>query len=129
MLLNYTFVLISSAGKYNGKDIEEAYEIDSFADLLVDFFKAWATSNWGDDAAKKTFAVEKEPRYLAGVERFLVKHNGPYILGNEPSYADFKLLSVLLDTKSDLSSYPHIKTFSEAIRSRPGVQKYLSTLA
>ncbi|KAI9598824.1 glutathione S-transferase [Syncephalis fuscata] len=117
-------------GKYDGADSEETYAVDAFSDLVTDFRFTWSIGHWGEDeAAKKAFKEEKLPRFLSSINRYLAKTSGPYIIGDEPTYADFKLLATLLDTKPDIDGHPHIKTFSEAIRARPGVVKYLNTLA
>ncbi|KAI8056646.1 glutathione S-transferase [Syncephalis plumigaleata] len=123
-------VLARQLGKYGGNNDYETYEIDSYADLLNDFTKAWIASNWGDENVKAKYAKEQQPRYLDGVNRFLAQHEGPYLLGNEISYADFKLQTILMDIKlASFDDYPNIKAFSEAIRARSGVAKYISTRA
>jgi glutathione S-transferase len=115
-----------SLGKYGGANDDEAYEVDAFADLVADFRLAWYLGNWGDEKAKKMYEEEKRERFLTSINRYLTKTSGPYILGNEPSYADFSLLGILLDAKPDIDAYPHIKIFTEAIKARPGVAKYLN---
>jgi glutathione S-transferase len=121
-------VLARRLGKYGGNNEDEVYEIDSFADMLNDFSMAWARSHWGDAADKAKYINEHQPRYLSGVERFLARKEGPYILGHEISYADFNLQATLMNTKiTSFDEYPHIKAFSEAIRARSGVAKYIST--
>ncbi|KAI8056647.1 glutathione S-transferase [Syncephalis plumigaleata] len=123
-------VLARHLGKYGGNNDYEAYEIDSYADLLNDYNKAWGVAHWGDDNDKAKFVNEQQPRYLDGVNRFLAQHEGPYLLGNEISYADFKLQTILMDAKlTSFDDYPNIKAFSEAIRARSGVAKYMSTRA
>jgi glutathione S-transferase len=121
-------VLAHHLGKYCGNNEDEAYELDSFVDMLNDFSLAWARSHWGDAADKAKSINEHQPRYLAGVERSLARREGPYILGHEISYADFKLQATLMNTKiTSFYEYPHIKAFSEAIYARSGVAEYIST--
>jgi glutathione S-transferase len=103
--------------------------VDAFADLVTDFRNVWWLGSSGDDKAKQIYAEERLPRFLTSISRYLAKTNGPYILGNEPSYADFSFLNILLDAKPDIDEYPHIKTFTEAIKARPGVAKFLSEQA
>ncbi|RKP27085.1 glutathione S-transferase [Syncephalis pseudoplumigaleata] len=123
-------VLVRHLGKYGGNDEDEAYEIDSFADLVADYHSAWSRAHWSDDDSIKTYyRDESRPRLLAGIDRFLARRKGgPYLLGDTPSYADFMLLAVLLDDKPPaLEGYPHLKAFSEAMRQRPGIVRYLTT--
>ncbi|KAI8055854.1 hypothetical protein BDF22DRAFT_617429 [Syncephalis plumigaleata] len=87
-------------GKYDGATSEESYEVDAFADLIVDFRNAWVHANWSDDKkVKKTNVEEKHERFLKSINNYLAKTSGPYIIGNEPTYADFSLLGILLDAK------------------------------
>jgi glutathione S-transferase len=102
--------------------------VDAFSDLAADLSTTWSTAHFGDEAAKKVYNEEKLPRFLASVDRYLAQRDGPYILGNEPTYADFKLYATLLDIQPDATKLPHLKAFLAAARARPGVKSHLSTV-
>ena len=109
-------------GKYDGTTPEDIYFVDAFADLANDFRSAWVGARHGDDAAKKTYNEEKAPRFLASVDRYLAQRDGPYIIGNEPTYADFLVYALLTDAQPDTSNLPHIQTFLETFSARPAVK-------
>jgi glutathione S-transferase len=98
--------------------------VDAFADLLADLRTAGVTARFGDEAAKKTYNEEKEPRFLASIDRYLAQRNGPYIIGNEPTYADFIAYALLVDIQPDTANLPHIKTFLESLGARPAIKNF-----
>ena len=111
-------------GKYNGTTPEDIYFVDAYADLIADFRNAWGIARRGDETEKKTYNEEKEPRFLASVDRYLAQRNGPYIIGNEPTYADFLVYALLADAHPDTTNLPHIKTFLETFSARPAVKTF-----
>ncbi|RKP25046.1 glutathione S-transferase [Syncephalis pseudoplumigaleata] len=116
-------------GKYEGSDPESVYFVDSFGDLLADLHQAWGAAYFGKDNVVQTFTEEHVPRYRTSINSYLAKHDGPYLLGDEPTYADFKLLALLHDIKDLSDGSPHMSQFMDAMQARPGVSKYMSTLA
>ncbi|KAI9340210.1 putative glutathione S-transferase [Obelidium mucronatum] len=107
-------------GKYGGSNDEEAYKLDQFSDVAID----WRFS----------FAKEKEthpqaiPRFYNTFENLLA---GPFVLGEEFSYADAILYQALQDDGSlgneeRLAAYPRLQKFIAALEARPRIAAYLS---
>lgn len=82
-------------GKYSGSTPEQEYLVDQVADEAIDAITAWVRLVLGSDEEYKTRYLERlQPGYLASFERFLKKHTGPFVLGDDFSYADCSLYQV-----------------------------------
>ncbi|KAI8062831.1 glutathione S-transferase [Gilbertella persicaria] len=121
-------------GKYQGKDEDEAQLVDAYADSLLDDIFRWVAASFGGiEQLTKKYNNTDRPQSLQSYEQVLGGNQGPYLLGEEVSYADFLLYHYLEDDgfvfeASDLkSTHPHLATFIEAIQSRPNLKKYLAT--
>ncbi|RKP10762.1 hypothetical protein THASP1DRAFT_4322, partial [Thamnocephalis sphaerospora] len=80
-------------GKYAGKTAEDAYLVDAFSDMVNDWSVAAFRYVFGkDEDHNKRYPNELLPKYLDSAERFLsLNEQGPYLLGEGISYADFIL--------------------------------------
>lgn len=85
----------------------------------------------GDKALPKSYKEEYLPQQLELWNTILSnRKKGPYILGDEVSYADFGLYHILeSDNKEmqfDVDKYPKIQAFAHAIEARPNIVKYFA---
>ena len=77
------------------------------------------------------------PRFLQGMETHLKTHDlsktGPYILGENVTYADFVIYQILHDenlTKDGsvgLKDYPRLTQLLDAVESRPNIEAFLQS--
>ncbi|KAI9340212.1 putative glutathione S-transferase [Obelidium mucronatum] len=112
--------LSKKIGKYGGANDEEAFKVDQVSDVYVD----WRFS-WAKDAAGHPAAI---PRFYSTIEKLL--GSGPFVLGNELSYADIAVYQLLHDDGSlgnveRLLPYPNMRKFVAAFESRPRIAAYL----
>ncbi|RCI04010.1 hypothetical protein CU098_011149 [Rhizopus stolonifer] len=120
--------------KYQGKDEDEAQLVDAYADTVTDDITRWAAANFrGIEQLTQKYNEVDRPQAFETYERILGSKPGPYLLGEEVSYADFFLYHYLEDDASAFeasdfkSTHPHLAAFIEAIQNRPNLKKYLAT--
>ncbi|KAI9340211.1 glutathione S-transferase [Obelidium mucronatum] len=102
-------------GKYGGSTDEEAYKLDQFSDVITDWRFSFRSN------------PETIPRFYNTFENLL---KGPFVLGEDFSYADALLYQALFDGKSlgneeQLAPYPRLRKFVDAFEARPKIAKYL----
>ncbi|KAJ3011026.1 UNVERIFIED_CONTAM: hypothetical protein HDU68_001862, partial [Siphonaria sp. JEL0065] len=107
-------------GKYGGSNDLEAYKLDQFSDVAID----WRFSF----AKQRDIHPVAIPRFYNTFENLLV---GPFILGEEFSYADAILYQALHDdgslgNESRLAEYPKLQKFVAAFEARPRIAEYLA---
>ncbi|KAI8091460.1 glutathione S-transferase [Gilbertella persicaria] len=118
----------------DGKDEDEAQLVDAYADTVTDDITRWAAANFrGIEQLTQKYNEVDRPQAFETYERILGSKPGPYLLGEEVSYADFFLYHYLEDDASAFeasdfkSTHPHLAAFIEAIQNRPNLKKYLAT--
>jgi glutathione S-transferase len=118
-------------GKYGGRNEEEAHLVDAYTDIVMDWAGKWAEALFGSNAeeALKTYKETTIPEFMNTFEDILSDTEGPYLLGQEISYADFALYHLLEDDGSaiDASTHPRLTAFVQAIENRPNIKAYLAT--
>ncbi|KAI9487055.1 MAG: glutathione S-transferase [Benjaminiella poitrasii] len=117
-------------GKYDGKTDEEKYLVDNYADTMADWYIKWVNSQFSkDEEASKKYKEEYLVEQLNRHEKYLSKSTGPYLLGDEPTYADFYLFHTLEDNDMpiDAERFPHLTAFVKAFGNRPNMKKYLAS--
>lgn len=119
-------------GQYEGQDDEENQILDAYTDMVNDWIQRWVKVTFNDPAEDlvKTYREETAPKTFKTWNDILADKNGPYILGERISYADFVLFHMLEDdTFIEIcpKTYPHLSTFFETMKNRPNLKKYLAT--
>ncbi|KAI8885307.1 glutathione S-transferase [Backusella circina FSU 941] len=131
--------LAKKLGKYDGKDDDEIQLVDAISDAVGDWYGQWGLAVWGGQTTPEggETPVEKYNRetFPASVKEFdavLGKTSGPYLLGDEPTYADFMLYHVVDDSKvtgaPSIADFPNMDKFVKAIESRPNLKDYIASL-
>uniref|UniRef100_A0ABM5GG75 glutathione transferase n=2 Tax=Pogona vitticeps TaxID=103695 RepID=A0ABM5GG75_9SAUR len=128
-ILNYI------AAKYNlyGKDIKEKALIDMYFEGAMDLSEMimLLIVKPADVKQKETTTVLEKAnnRYFPVFEKVLKNHGQDFLVGNQLSKADVKLLETILEVeelKADaLSSFPLLKAFKERISNIPTIKKFL----
>ncbi|XP_072856657.2 glutathione S-transferase isoform X1 [Pogona vitticeps] len=123
------------AAKYNlyGKDIKERALIDMYFEGAMDLSEMimLLIVKPADVKPKETTTVLEKAnnRYFPVFEKVLKNHGQDFLVGNQLSKADVKLLETILEVeelKADaLSSFPLLKAFKERISNIPTIKKFL----
>ncbi|KAK9765489.1 hypothetical protein K7432_006142 [Basidiobolus ranarum] len=123
-LLRY---IAGKLGTHKGRTLEEDLFIDSVSDFVVDWRASWAA---GLQSPKdRAQHVENElPGYLDIVEKLLGKHEGPFALNDNFTYADIMIYQIVHDEEilGKLERYPHLKQLQEAVEARPRLVQYFA---
>lgn len=121
-------------GKYIPiNDPEEEYLADAYSDLYLDWRTKWvdACIFQRQDAIDK-YNDQIRPFQYANWNNILGDKGGPYVLGQEITYVDFMLYSMLRDDsqlKFDAEKYPNIAKFVKTFEARPSLVEYFSSIA
>ncbi|KAJ5688689.1 glutathione S-transferase [Penicillium macrosclerotiorum] len=113
-------------GKYNGETNSEKYNVDAVADIYIDWRSRWvANLTEKKDEYKDDFV----PKYYQLIGQYYSDHEGPYLLGNKITYADFAIYQSIDNDKRTgtlPSNLPEaLVKFKEAFEGRPNVAKYI----
>ncbi|SNB62326.1 glutathione S-transferase [Arboricoccus pini] len=81
------------------------------------------------------FIATRMPKYLGYFERLLMRSDGPYLLGQEHSYADLSLFQIVQglsyafpsSMRRQASAYPLLTALGERLSQRPRLHAYLSS--
>ncbi|ORZ24251.1 class gamma glutathione S-transferase 2 [Absidia repens] len=128
--------LSKQLGKYNGDNDEESYRLDTVADVTRDHFGSYAPLFKSTDEEKIKEHFEKDTKkYLAAYNNIYAQTEGPFILGEKISYADFLVYHNIDDDRNawkhtDLleKEYPHVAKFGKAFTQRPNLVNYFASL-
>ncbi|KAG1189204.1 hypothetical protein G6F36_004074 [Rhizopus arrhizus] len=116
--------------KYHGSNEEENYILDVVSDVTNDWFENMKNAFFGDEEKKKHHAKVQTPSWLIKFENYYSDcKEGPYVLGNKITYADFLVYHLIEDdgARDLLDDYPNLKLFAEAFEERPNIKKYLAS--
>ncbi|CEJ82283.1 hypothetical protein VHEMI02359 [[Torrubiella] hemipterigena] len=115
--------------KYDGATDEEKYEVDLVSDLYVDWRAGWAGALGASDEVKEAYAKKTSPQFWELVGTHYDRTTGPFLLGDDISYADFAVYQAYSDdsiTKTIPETLPaSIIKFKEAFEARPTLAAYL----
>ncbi|TGO22979.1 hypothetical protein BPAE_0148g00090 [Botrytis paeoniae] len=126
-------------GAYDGKNKDEKYWADAICDVVVDwralFISAFFSDNQKEDYPKHQQGDRK--KYLNAIETHLkrseLSKKGPFIIGNEITYADMALYQLLHDEsltkdgRKGLKEYPRLVQLVDAVENRPNIKKFLNS--
>lgn len=116
-------------GQYEGSNEKEVQLLDAYSDMIMDWAFRWAIGVFGDEAQLKAYKETHAVNNYKNFEEILSDNEGPFLLGDKISYADFILYHMIEDDGSaiDAASQPHLSAFINAIENRPNLKKYLAT--
>ncbi|KAJ2980732.1 hypothetical protein NQ176_g2465 [Zarea fungicola] len=113
-------------GAYEGETNEEKYLVDAVSDHYVDWRAQWV-AQLGTKTDK--YKNETAPEYYNVLAQYYAKHNGPFLLGDKITYADFAVYQSI-DNDAKIGTLPaelpaEIERFKVAFAARPRVAAYL----
>ncbi|KAI8334659.1 class gamma glutathione S-transferase 2 [Chlamydoabsidia padenii] len=135
--------LSKQLGKYQGSNDEENYQLDVVADIVRDHFASLVPLFFSKDEEKlKEHYENGTKKYLDAYNAIYGQLEGPYILGEQISYADFLVYHMLDDDLSTfvhaevrekerletVKDYPNVVKFIQAIKQRPNLNTYFASL-
>ncbi|KAI8084993.1 class gamma glutathione S-transferase 2 [Halteromyces radiatus] len=124
--------LARKLGKYMGSNDDENYILECVADSVRDHFGTWVVLVRCDDQEKLKEHFEKDTiKYLGIYDTIYGRNEGPYILGEEISYADFLVYHMLDDdfiALKHVEDYPNVAKFVKAFTKRPNLAPYFDSL-
>ncbi|UKZ88701.1 uncharacterized protein TrAFT101_004444 [Trichoderma asperellum] len=113
-------------GRYDGETNHEKFQVDAVADNYIDWRAQWVANigNPSDDYKNKFL-----PMYYAAVAKYYSENNGPYLLGDKITYADFAVYQSV-DNDERIGALPaelpaEIVKLREAIEGRPNIAAYI----
>ncbi|KAF4451545.1 Glutathione S-transferase P 10 [Fusarium austroafricanum] len=116
-------------GKYDGTTNEDKYLVDLVSDIYVDWRVQWVVNLKSSDAeVKKEYEETYTPQYYDLLETYYNEREGPYLLGEQVSYADFAVY-VSIDNDARTGTLPatlpkSIVKFKTAFEARPNLVEY-----
>ncbi|KAF5620795.1 tol [Fusarium sp. NRRL 52700] len=109
-------------GKYDGQTNEDKYLVDAVSDIYVDWRSQWVANLKG---ATDEYKNECLPKYYDLIAKYYSDREGPYLLGDEVSYADFAIYQSIDNdtrTKTIPSKIPDVLLkFKEVFEARPNI--------
>ncbi|KAH8667392.1 glutathione S-transferase [Tricladium varicosporioides] len=126
-------------GAYDGKTEDEKYLADVICDIVSDwrtlFIGAFFSNNQKEDYPKHKQG--NRARFLKAIETHLkgsdLSQKGPFIIGNEITYADLVLFqlchdeNLIQDGRRDLKEYPRLIQLVDAVQSRPNIKQFFES--
>ncbi|KAH7184719.1 uncharacterized protein B0J16DRAFT_319518 [Fusarium flagelliforme] len=113
-------------GKYDGQTNHDKYLVDAVSDLYIEWRAGWVSNLKNASEEYKNNTV---PTFHERLEQYYSDREGPYLLGNEVSYADFAVyMSIDNDTrtKSLPSKIPDVLLkLKEEFERRPNIAEYI----
>ncbi|KAL2836140.1 glutathione S-transferase [Aspergillus pseudoustus] len=115
-------------GAYDGTTNLEKYTVDAVADLYIDWRAEWASNlSKVSDGYKSKFL----PDYYTVLSEYYGRSDGPFLLGDRISYADFAVYQSI-DNDAGIGALPEflpeqIVKFKKAFEERPLVAQYLQS--
>ncbi|RSL43075.1 hypothetical protein CEP53_011880 [Fusarium sp. AF-6] len=113
-------------GGYDGSTNQDKYLVDVVSDIYVDWRVHWVTNLKGPNSEYKDKIA---PQYYDLIARFYADREGPYLLGDVVSYADFAVY-VSIDNDARTGTLPaalpaSLARFKTAFEARPNIADYV----
>ncbi|KAJ6011975.1 hypothetical protein N7499_013056 [Penicillium canescens] len=118
--------LARDLGSYDGETNQEKYAVDAVSDIYIDW-----RSKWVANLSNKTDQYKDEvvPTYYSILGQYYSDNEGPYLLGDKVTYADFAVYqSIDNDERTGTlpSSLPQpLLKLREAMEQRPNIAEYI----
>ncbi|KAI9358706.1 glutathione S-transferase [Pilaira anomala] len=125
-------VLSRKLGKYDGENEDEVHLLDAYTDMINDWGTKWGNAYFHNHTEEnmKTYKEVTCPAIFKTWDAIISDSNGPFLLGERISYADFVLFHMLEDdptVKITVETHPNLYNFMEAFKNRPNMRKYLTS--
>ncbi|KAI8092645.1 class gamma glutathione S-transferase [Halteromyces radiatus] len=124
--------LCKKLGKYLPANDDDLYTVEVVADVVRDHYGTTMPVFRCEDEEKLKEHFERDTtKYLNAYESIYQHKEGPYILGEEITYADFLVYHVIQDDNAlkHVQGYPHVAKFVETFSQRPNLAEYIASLA
>ncbi|KAI8092646.1 class gamma glutathione S-transferase 2 [Halteromyces radiatus] len=124
--------LCKKLGKYLPANDDDQYILEVAADVTRDHYGTRLPLYRCEDKEKWKEHFEKDTtKYLNAYESIYQQNEGPYILGEEITYADFLVYHIIQDDNAlkHVQGYPHVAKFIDAFSQRPNLTEYIASLA
>ncbi|KGO76967.1 Glutathione S-transferase/chloride channel, C-terminal [Penicillium italicum] len=113
-------------GAYDGTTNWEKYLVDAVADIYIDWRSQWVANL---KAASESYKKESAPAYYNLLAQYYSDVEGPYLLGDKITYADFAVYqSIDNDTRTGTipdTLPPALTKLVEAFEARPNVSAFI----
>ncbi|KAK4867778.1 hypothetical protein LT330_006669 [Penicillium expansum] len=113
-------------GAYDGNTNWEKYLVDAVADIYIDWRAQWVAILKG---VTESYKNEIVPAYYDLVAQYYSDVDGPYLLGDKITYADFAVYqSIDNDTRTGTipdTLPPALTKFVEAFEARPNISAFI----
>ncbi|KAM4061123.1 glutathione S-transferase [Hirsutella rhossiliensis] len=120
--------LARELGSYDGESSADKYLVDTVADIYIDWRAEWVSNlKTVTDQYKNKVA----PEYYNLVAKYYKERDGPFLLGNKITYADFAIYQSI-DNDEKIGTLPgnlpdSILALKKAMEARPKVAAYLGS--
>ncbi|RFU75739.1 glutathione s-transferase chloride channel, c-terminal [Trichoderma arundinaceum] len=113
-------------GRYDGETNHEKFQIDAVSDVYIDWRTRWVASLSGVTEDYKNNFV---PQYYNVIAKYYSQNQGPYLLGDKITYADFAVYQSI-DNDERIGTLPSelpeaVQKFREAFEARPSIAAYI----
>ncbi|KAL5343902.1 glutathione S-transferase [Aspergillus crustosus] len=118
--------LARELGAYDGETNYEKYIVDAVADVYIDWRSKWVASLKGATPEYKDVAA---PQYYDVIGQYYAQNEGPYLLGDKITYADFAVYQSI-DNDRRTGTLPAtlpeaLVNLEKAIEARPNISEYI----
>ncbi|KAL9469302.1 hypothetical protein ACSS6W_010996 [Trichoderma asperelloides] len=113
-------------GRYDGETNWERFIVDAVSDVYIDWRYKWV-QNLGQatDEYKNNYA----PSYYDTIAQYYGETDGPYLLGDKITYADFAVYQSIDNDQRTGTLPPNLSTyitkFKETFEQRPNIAQYI----
>lgn len=121
---------------FYGDNADDAAVIDQVCETVMDYRNALEGMRNADEETKKTkfaefFGSDKLKLQFGFMSNVLKNNNGPFFLGEKPSYADILFygthILIILVNPTYLDEFGELKALIERIKNIEGIKKYLDS--
>ncbi|TFA98189.1 hypothetical protein CCMA1212_010002 [Trichoderma ghanense] len=118
--------LARDLGRYDGETNYEKFQVDAVADVYNDWRTQWVASLKGVTDEYRNNIV---PEYYNVISQYYSANNGPYLLGDKITYADFAVYQSI-DNDERTGTLPAelpkvVQKFRETFEARPNISAYI----
>ncbi|KAL7947563.1 glutathione S-transferase [Trichoderma barbatum] len=118
--------LARDLGRYDGETSWEKYIVDAVSDIYIDWRFKWV-ANLGKSTEE--YKDDVVPKYYDVLAQYYAETEGPYLLGDKITYADFAVYQSI-DNDQRTGTLPpklpdSISKFRETFEQRPSIAQYI----
>ncbi|KAK7428426.1 hypothetical protein QQZ08_005045 [Neonectria magnoliae] len=117
-------------GRYDGETSDEKFVVDAVADIYIDWRYQWVLQL---DKVTDEYKNKYVTKYYDVLDHYYSKTNGPFLLGDTITYADFAVYQSI-DNDERIKTLPaklpaSLETFRKAFEARPNIAAYIRETA